>query len=357
MANCGNGVATVRLRWSRYSARLPFLPHHLKAVAKSFDYRWRPLAHHLFREISQSCIGLDTHKDMSPTAMQRWMRAQLLDAQVEQASLSRLMRNPGDLLEFAVRQLRNIKGEDQLNFVPAVPWLAIVHVATLHFRFARCEFCFRWAPKRQRFCAAHSQSGTFPGSKAEKARNYYVGYDTALALGWTRSSPRIKVHCDRHFVAKTIAYHLWGAKPSNERTTFARIRAEIAKAPHVCERLGAVLPEGNASLHALLRERLDPLELWPTAWPEKIALAEKWFSAEAKVTPGRRGRSAKTTSDIARAENLARKGLSITAIARELGCSRTTITKWCSRGRAPRLKELLEERRRELGRAILQTAW
>lgn len=345
-SNDTNSIDAVRIRWPKYADRLSFLPSRLKTVAESFDYYWLPLTRHLFKEISQSCVGLNTHTEMSPVSTQRWIRAQLINAMVEPVSLDALMRDPGNLMKFAVRQLCHVNGDSQSSLIPAVPWLAVLHIAALHFGYDRCGFCFRWAQSGQRYCPEHSQSEAYPGSKATKARNYRVGYDTALLLGWTRHAPRLKVQCDRDFASKAISYHLWGARPSSENRLFVRIRAEIAKAPRVHERIGSVLPKGNAPLHALLRERLDPLELWPMAWPEKIRLAEKWFAAEAKVTPCRRGPSAKTTSDITRAEGLARKGWSITAIAHELGCSRTTITKWCVRGRAPRLKELLEQRPR-----------
>lgn len=48
-----NSIDGVRIRWSKYADRLPFLPSRLKTVAESFDYYWRPLTRYLFKEISQ----------------------------------------------------------------------------------------------------------------------------------------------------------------------------------------------------------------------------------------------------------------------------------------------------------------
>jgi hypothetical protein len=137
-----------------------------------------------------------------------------------------------------------------------------------------------------------------------------------------------------------IAHVLWSAAPKAEAALCRRIKTSLKRTPLVTACLGDVANMKNGPLEALLREKLDPLELMPEAWPDKIRFAEDWMCAEAFTYPGKRGISPKTSWRIAYAEQLVISGKSITEIAEILQISRVAILNWCARGRAPKLKEL-----------------
>lgn len=343
-----------RIRWNHYVARLPFVPLAADEVAVSYSRRWPVTANQIDR--------------LAAT----WLRASLVDAigsetfrsgvqflldsiALDQAESDEAIRSPVKLLKLAYAQLLKLPRRSDDGFRLAAFWLVLIGCAVDRLPYPDCKLCFRHAPHGHQYCLAHSQARALQGTKAQKARRYYLGRKTARELGWDRRKPVIQAHAEFE-IPNLIARHLWGTLPRGEVDLFKRIRKQLAGSPNVRQLLDGPIPRGNVALDALLRDKLDPLELLPQAWPEKIALAERWLSCELHQAPGVRGRSRALSAKIQRAERLASSGMSIGQIAKALGCSTATIRSWRARGQAQRLSQILSYQSQSKSSARGQTS-
>ncbi|WP_459720250.1 helix-turn-helix domain-containing protein [Paraburkholderia sp. 2C] len=333
------------IRWSHYVERLPFLPLVVDDIAVSCKYKWPVTANRIDR-LAASCLRECLVDDISRAAFRDGVEFLLDSIGLDAKAIEEAVRSPVRLLKIAYAQLQLLPRRSDDGFDRAAFWLVLFGCAVDELRYPNCYFCFRHARHGHRYCFAHSQSIEFEGTRAQKARRYYLGKETAVTLGWDRRKPAIEVHDEVETMPSLIARHLWGTSTRGDGRIFKHIRKRLSDSPSVRRMLGDRIPRANATLEALLRDKLDPLELLPQAWPEKIALAERWLSSESYQTPGTRPESRALTEKIKRAECLASKGMSLAQIARALGCSSATIRSWCARGRAPSLSKILSASRR-----------
>jgi len=325
-------------------ARLPFVPPAVDEIAMSHSRQWPVTANHIDRlafiwlqASLVGTIGRDTFRNGVEF---------LLDSiGLDPAESNEAIRNPVKLLKLAYAQLLALPKRSNDGFRLAAFWLVLFGCAVDGLQYPNCKLCFRHALHGHQYCFAHSQATAFNGTRAQKARRYYLGKNAARELGWDRRRPVIQAHAEFE-IPNLIARHLWGTLPRGERGLFKRIRKQLAGSPNVRQLLDGPIPRGNVALDALLRDKLDPLESLPQAWPEKIALAERWFSCELRQAPGVRGRSQALNAKIQRAERLASKGMSVGQIAKALSCSTATIRSWRARGQAQRLSHILSHQNR-----------
>ncbi|MBU9321090.1 helix-turn-helix domain-containing protein [Burkholderia gladioli] len=336
-----------RIRGKHYVARLPFVPPAAKKIAMSRSARWPSTA---------SSIDTLALRWLRFALADRLGRAtflggveQLLDSlKLDHAVFDEATRSPVMLLKLAYAQLLKLPEHHEYGFLDAAVWLVLIGCAAENLQYPNCTLCFRHAPHGESYCFAHSQATVFPGTRAQKARRYYLGRKAARKLGWDRRKPVVATHTEDE-IPNLIARHLWGPLPRGEVSLFKRIRKQLADSPTVRQLLDGPIPRGNVALEALLRDKLDPLEMLPQAWPEKIALAERWLSCELHQAPGVRGPSRSLDAKIQQAERLASRGMSIGQIAKALGCSTATIRSWRGRGRAQRLSQILSTQNRPRG--------
>lgn len=333
-----------RIRWNHYVARLPFVPLAVDEIATSYSRQWPVTANHIDR-LATTWLQASLVDTIGREAFRGGVEFLLDSIALDQAESDEAIRNPVKLLKLAYAQLLALPKRSDDGFRLAAFWLVLLGCAIDCLPYPNCKLCFRHAPHGYSHCLAHSQATTFQGTRAQKARRYYLGRKTARELGWDRRRPVIQAHAEFE-IPNLIARHLWGTLPRGEAALFKRIRKQLASSPNVRRLLDRPIPRGNAALDALLCGKLDSLELLPQAWPEKIALAERWFSCELRQAPGVRGRSRALKAKIQRAERLASKGMSVGQIAKVLGCSMATIRSWRARGQSERLSQLLSRRSR-----------
>lgn len=324
-----------RIRWHHYVVRLPFVPPAVDEIAMSYSRRWPVTANHIDR-LAATWLQASLVDTIGSEAFRSGVEFLLDSIALDQAESDEAIRSPVKLLKLAYAQLLALPKRSDDGLRLAAFWLVLLGCAVDCLPYPDCKLCFRHAPHGHPYCFAHSQAKAFQGTKAQKARRYYLGRKTARELGWDRRRPVIQAHAEFE-IPNLIARHLWGTLPRGEAGLFKRIRKQLASSPNVRQLLDGPIPRGNAALDALLRDKLDPLELLPEAWPEKIALAERWFLCELRQAPGERGRSQALDAKLQRAERLASKGMSVGQIAKALGCTTATIRSWRARGRTQQL--------------------
>ncbi|WP_321903929.1 helix-turn-helix domain-containing protein [Paraburkholderia tropica] len=328
-----------RIRWNHYVARLPFVPPAVDEIAMSYSRRWPVTVNHIDR-LAATWLRASLVGTIGREAFRSGVEFLLDSIGLDQVESDEAIRSPVKLLKLAYTQLLALPKRSDDGFRLAAFWLVLLGCAVDCLPYPDCKLCFRHALHGHSYCLSHSQAAAFQGTRSQKARRYYVGRKTARELDWDRRKPVIQAHAEFE-IPNLISRHLWGTLPGGEVDLFKRIRKQLAGSPNVRQRLDGPIPRGNAALDALLRDKLDPLELLPQAWPEKIMLAEHWFSCELRQAPGVRGRSRALNAKIQRAERLASRGMSIGQIAKTLGCSTATIRSWRTRGQAQRLSQIL----------------
>jgi hypothetical protein len=341
------------VRWDHYLRRLPFLPRDVDDIAASCKCLWPETVNQIeLLAIAYLRLSL-VDAPITRSAFCGGVEFLLDSVGLDQVEFDETIRSPVKLLKLAYAQLLALPDRSNDGFVLASFWLVLLGSAVEKLRYPECQLCFRHALHGHQYCFMHSQAIEFDGTKAQKARRHYLGKMTAHELNWNRRKPVIRAHREID-TPILIARHLWGSSPHRERSLFNRIRRGLAGSPNVQQLLGKQIPQENGALDALLRDKLDPLELLPEAWPEKIALAERWLSCEQRQTPSVRGKSQALDAKIKRAERFASKGMSLEQIAKALGCSIATIRSWCSRGRAQRLSQILSDQNRSISSAYDQ---
>ncbi len=200
-----------------------------------------------------------------------------------------------------------------------------------------CEICFRLAIPGLGRCGAHSQSKHRPDGDQSPQQNVAVATRTARKaariLDWPKTRP-ISLSA-RYYEEWTNAAVLWpGSYPAP-----THVLEGIRDALHASPSAQAILPSdllqvGFATQLEVLRSSIDPLEWLPSMWPTKILLFETWLNAQKKIAPGGppSGLRKENMERLQLALNLLASGRSKSAIAEELGISRSHLSQLMRRG-------------------------
>lgn len=254
---------------------------------------------------------------------------------------------PFDALRSAYSALRQRRSAKTVRTVElyCLAWISIAAHAILKMR--HCELCFRWAIPGHVHCYEHSQSKEAPGTSQEKS----LRYRNAVKIAVTYLYPPRPVPKHSTMSAKRLpqimARLIWHTPLPDEERTLRAIRQEIAKRPAVLAQLGVdVLSLKHLALYTRLEERIDPLEINPSAWVWKIEQLDRWEHERASRCPGRRGKGRRTRWRIVRAISLAEGGASKSMIARLLDVHPSLISNWIRRESFPDLANALKQEKK-----------
>lgn len=98
----------------------------------------------------------------------------------------------------------------------------------------------------------------------------------------------------------------------------------------------------SIALYKRLEDRIDPLEINPSAWVWKIKQLDRWEREKAARCPGQRGNGHATRCRIVEAISLAEEGYPKSIIAEILGVHPSTISNWIRRASYPDLVDALK---------------
>jgi hypothetical protein len=137
--------------------------------------------------------------------------------------------------------------------------------------------------------------------------------DAAEHLAWTRLIAR-----DRHSDARYAAFH---AKLLQKALTYCKcVNATVGS-----EMLSMSYDEQVAKL----RQTFDPDdEVSATYWPSKVYEVEEWLDIERLIAAHKAPRPDSPASKVKRASLALSAGTSCVAVAKRLGVSRSTVSKW-----------------------------
>lgn len=249
---------------------------------------------------------------------------------------------PFDALRSAYKGLRQGKSAKTIRRVElyCLAWISIAEQGILKMR--HCELCFRWAIPGHEHCYEHSQSKEAPGTPQEKSLRYRNAAKISVTYRYPpRPAPRHSTISVRR-LPQIIARVIWRTPLPDEERTVRSIKEALAKRPAVLSQVGPdALSLTSMALYKKLEERVDPLEINPSAWVWKIKQLDRWDREKTARCPGHRGKGCLTRWRIGRAISLAEQGCSKSMIARDLGVHPSTISNWIRRGSFPDLEELL----------------
>jgi hypothetical protein len=206
-----------------------------------------------------------------------------------------------------------------------------------------CEFCFRRTWPGRRFCQDHTQSQSDDVTRSANYMRYRIGKKAHQLAIKHAVIERIQGSAMmKHDAAATAMSHLLFPEIIDEEAKTEEkdmVFIALSKCPRVLRRIrhsvnisyDDFINISYDKLVNILRQTLDPYELSYIGWSTKIFAAEIWFSAEAKVAPGKRKQGKKTSARISVAKKLAAAGYSKSEIAEKLGISPSTISKWIAR--------------------------
>jgi len=231
-------------------------------------------------------------------------------------------------------------GHSYLDPVSHLLWgLALIGWSARHWHeVAICELCFRFTYPGARFCDEHSQHGRSGVARSHAYQRYRLG-KKAYALAAQRGQldflrGNAIVRDTRRRLALSDVIFEWDYESDAIDDEMELLQASLAASPRVLKKIGtAALDSDFETLTEILREQLDPYRWDPMLWGWAVLQAEMWFALEEELSPGKRGYGQATLERIARAKALAKSGLNSRQIARELGISPSTISKWIARGR------------------------
>lgn len=349
---CPDYLTQVRLKWKHYAHQMKFLDADDHVIAYRLRMDWQEFSDYLRINLIRSSISHGLNVPSEKRKLIAWTKKALALLNAPQADQTNFLTDPVRLLRFAYRGLNSERASPTTRSLENLYRLILIGVAHAGInQMELCAFCYRWAAPSHVFCAVHGQKKINSGTPSDKAKRYRQGTQATTPNRW-RNEPPIpsiylsnELHGFRFAHGIRMANILWSAIPKAEEELRQKIMDSLAFSPLVCRTIGDITRLKIGSIDSLLRAKLDPLELVPDAWPDKIRFAEEWMRTEAVTLPGARGPSSKTNDRIALAEELALSGQNLKAIAETLKINRVAILNWCSRGRAPRLKEILEAQR------------
>lgn len=268
-------------------------------------------------------------------------------------SLEFSVTTPFDALRSAYSGLRQGRSAKAIRTIElyCLAWISIAAHGILRMR--HCELCFRWAIPGHDHCYEHSQSKEAPGTPQEKSHRYRNAAKIAVTY---RYPPR---HVPRHStisvrrLPQIMARLIWRTPLPDEERTVRSIKEALAKRPAVRAQLGSdALSLNSMALYKRLGERVDPLEINPSAWVWKLKQLGRWEREKISRCPGRRGKGRQTRWKIVRAITLAEKGCSKSMIASILEIHPSVISNWIRRESFPDLANALKPREKRTKKPV-----
>lgn len=254
---------------------------------------------------------------------------------------------PFDALRSAYRALHQRRSAKTVRTVELyyLAWISVAAHAILKMR--HCDLCFRWAIPGHGHCYEHSQSKEALGSSQEKSRRYRNAVKIAVTYRYPpRPVPKHSTMSAKR-LPQIMARLIWHTPLPDEERTLRAIKQEISNRPAVIAQLGGdVLSLKSMKLYTRLEERIDPLEINPSAWVWKIKQLDRWEHERASRCPGRRGKGRRTRWRIVRAISLANEGASKSMIAYLLDVHPSTISNWIRRESFPDLANALKPKKK-----------
>ncbi len=207
-------------------------------------------------------------------------------------------------------------------------------VTTIYSELRICRYCFRWSVPGSPFCFAHTQS--MPA--AESGGKGYVRYRIGAKVFALAQQRGIQIQHDRSIVddryrQTLLAEYLFFNLPSD--SDGVDLRQALHKSPRVLGLLGGirVLSMSNKRLFRLVREQLNPMEMFPSALILNVSLAENIFSLEEEKKPGRPSgkRTKRQLMMIDKATSMFKDGARPSEVAAKLKVTRTAVSNWIRR--------------------------
>ena len=268
-------------------------------------------------------------------------------------SLEFSVTTPFDALRSAYSGLRQGRSAKAIRTIElyCLAWISIAAHGILRMR--HCELCFRWAIPGHDHCYEHSQSKEAPGTPQEKSHRYRNAAKVAVTYCYPpRPVPRHSTISVRR-LPQVMARLIWRTPLPDEERTVRSIKEALAKRPTVLAQLGSdALSLNSMALYKRLGERVDPLEINPSAWVWKLKQLGRWERERISRCPGRRGKGRQTRWKIVRAITLAEKGCSKSMIASILEIYPSVISNWIRRGSFPDLANALTPREKRAKKPV-----
>ena len=254
---------------------------------------------------------------------------------------------PFDALRSCYRALRQGRYAKSVRTIElyCLAWISIAAHGILRMR--HCELCFRWAIPGHDHCYEHSQSKEAPGTPQEKSLRYRNAAKIAVTYRYPpRPVPQHSTMSVRR-LPQIMARLIWSTPLPDEKRTLRSIKDALEKRPVVLAQGGAdSLSLRSLALYKRLEERIDPLEINPSAWAWKIRQFDRWEREKTARCPGYRGKGRRTRWRIIQATSLAERGCSKSMIANILGVHPSTISNWMGCGSFPDLANALKRNKK-----------
>lgn len=268
-------------------------------------------------------------------------------------SLEFSVATPFDALRSAYSGLRQGRSAKAIRTIElyCLAWISVAAHGILRMR--HCELCFRWAIPGHDHCYEHSQSKEAPGTPQEKSHRYRNAVKIAVTYRYPpRPVPRHSTISVRR-LPQVMARLIWRTPLPDEERTVRSIKEALAKRPTVLAQLGSdALSLNSMALYKRLGERVDPLEINPSAWVWKLKQLGRWEREKISRCPGRRGKGRQTRWKIVRAITLAEKGCSKSMIASILEIYPSVISNWIRRESFPDLANALTPREKRAKKPV-----
>lgn len=258
-------------------------------------------------------------------------------------TISFLVSTPFDALQSAYKGLRQGRAAKTIRPIDlyCLAWISIAAHGILRMR--HCDVCFRWAIPGHGHCYEHSQSQEAPGTSQEKSRRYRSAAKIAVTFHHPpRPLPKHSLMSVRR-LPRIMARLIWRTPLPDEERTVRSIKEALAKRPAALALAGTdALSLTSIALYKRLEDRIDPLEINPSAWVWKIKQLDRWEREKAARCPGRRGNGHATRCRIVEAISLAKEGYPKSIIAEILGVHPSSISNWIRRASYPDLVDALK---------------
>lgn len=204
------------------------------------------------------------------------------------------LRNSHSVIRFARELIETSVAVPLPQRAERVAWaLALLSRSWEGYTRAYCELCFRRPHLRLRFCARHTQAAglKLPGG----AHQHGLRLRAFMMQKGTWPDSHAAVVDSLVLAEKRRMEEMFGGPDYEEKAAWPSVVDALERAPLIAKNLGLsgrpnLCPEEG---FRLLRERLDPEELDPAAWPWKIEFAEAMEHAAAQLRERKRGRGRK----------------------------------------------------------------
>lgn len=207
-------------------------------------------------------------------------------------------------------------------------------VSTIYSDMKVCRYCFRWSVPGSPFCFLHSQSKSIAGDVGHAySRNRAGGRVFKAARHMNMEVRQAFSAIDDVYQRTVLAEFLFFNTLSEEEGV--ELRRALLDAPHVLTALGGkrILSLVNNKLFDLVRNRINPMELFPISLIYNVMLAERLMNIEAQRKAGRPKGKRNESSNVMleKAIELFKLGNRPVDVALILGVSRSAVSNWIGR--------------------------